>query len=74
MPIIVICLIMEKEILKIKNDNKRVNFPTQFFLRSISNGFNASEFREASLNKNIYDYSVDFNSFDKSDILNIISI
>ena len=52
MPTIVICLIMEKEIFKIKDDNKRINFPTQFFLRSISNGFNASEFREASLNKN----------------------
>ena len=60
-----------KEIFKFKAGNKNVNFPTQFCLGSISNGFSALESREVSLNGNIYDFSVDYNSIDKSDILNI---
>ena len=60
-----------KEIFKFKADNKNVNFPTQFCLRSISNGFNNTESREVSLNGNVYDFSVDYNSIDKPDILNI---
>ena len=59
-----------KEIFKFKADNN-VNFPTQFCLGSISNGFSATESREISLNGNVYDFSVDYNSIDKSDILNI---
>ena len=39
-----------KEILKFKTKNKNVNFPTQFCLGSISNGFSANQFREVSLN------------------------
>ena len=35
-----------KEIIKFKVDNKNVNFPTLFCLGSISDGFNATEFRE----------------------------
>ena len=68
--IIVTCLLTEK-IFKFKADNKNFNFPTQFCLGSISNGFSATESREVSLNGNVYDFSVDFNSIDKSDILNI---
>ena len=60
-----------KEIFKFKADNKNVNFPTQFCLESICNGFSATESREVSLNGNMYDFSVDYNSIDKSDILNI---
>ena len=60
-----------KEIFKFKAGNKNVNFPTQFCLGNISNGFSALESREVSLNGNIYDFSVDYNSIDKSDILNI---
>ena len=60
-----------KEIFKFKTDNKNVNFPGQFCLRSISNGFSNTESREVSLNGNVYDFSVDYNSIDKSDILNI---
>ena len=60
-----------KEIFKFKADNKKVNFPTQFRLGSISNGFGVLEFREVSLNGNVYHFSVDYNSIDKSDILNI---
>ena len=40
-------------------------------LRSISDGFSATESRVVSLNGNVYDFSVDYNSIDKSDILNI---
>ena len=32
---------------------------------------NAIESRKVSLNANVYDFSVDYNSIDKSDILNI---
>ena len=60
-----------KEISIFKADNKNVNFPNQFCLRSIPNGFSATESREVSLNGNVYDFSVDYNSIDKSDILNI---
>ena len=44
----------EKEIIKFKADNKNVNFLTRFCLGSISDGFNATEFREVSLNRNVY--------------------
>ena len=57
--------------IKVKTDNKKVNFSPQFCIGSISNGSSASEFREISLNRNVYDLSVDYNSLGKSDILNI---
>ena len=60
-----------KERIKSKANNKNVNFLIQFCFRSISNGFSASESREVSLNENVYDFSVDYNSIDKSDILKI---
>ena len=63
-----------KEIVKFKDDNKNVNFPTQFCLGTISNGFRNTESREVSLNENVYDFSVDKSSIDKYDILNITSI
>ena len=59
MLIIVIYLLNRKEIFKFKANNKNVNFPTQFCLGSISNRFRAPEFREVSLNGNVYDFSVD---------------
>ena len=60
-----------KEIYKFKSYNKNVNFPRQFCLGSISIEFSASESREVSLNGNVYDFLVDSNSIDKSEILNI---
>ena len=60
-----------KEVFKFKAGNKNVNFPTQFCLQSISNGFSATEFREVSLTGNVYGYSVYCHSICKSDILNI---
>ena len=59
-----------KEVFKFKADNKNINFPTQFCLRSISNGFSTAESREVYLNGIVYDFSVHYNSIDKSDILN----
>ena len=56
-----------KEIFKFKADNKNVNFLTQFCLGSISNRFSVTE----SLNGDVNDFSVNYNSIDKSDILNI---
>ena len=53
-----------KALYKFKTDNENVNFPTQFCLGSICNGFSATESREVSLNGNVY-------SIDKSDVLNI---
>ena len=60
-----------KTIFKFKADNKNVNFPSQFCLGSISNGFSATESREVSLNGIVYAFSVDYNSLNKSEILNI---
>ena len=62
--------INEKEIFKFKVDHENVNFPTQFCLERISNDFSDTESRGVSLNGNVYDFSVDYNSIDKSDILN----
>ena len=64
-------LVNGKEIFKFKADNKNVNFLTQFCLGSIHNWFSATESREVSLNGNVYDFSVDYNSIDKSNLFNI---
>ena len=66
MVIIVVCLLMENESL-----NKNVNFPIQFCLGSTYDGFGVLEPREVSLNGNVYDFPADYNSVDKSNILNI---
>ena len=60
-----------KEIFKCKADNRNFRFPTQFCLGSISNGFSAIQSRQVSLDGNVCGFSVDYNSIDKSDILNI---
>ena len=66
------CLFVnEEEIFKLKADNKKVNFPAQFCLGSISKGYNATESKAVSLNENVYDFSVYYNSIDTSDILNV---
>ena len=61
----------EKDLLIFKADNKNVNFLTQFSLGIISNGFSVTESRKATLNENIFDFSVNYNSIVKSDILTI---
>ena len=60
-----------KEINNFKADSKNVNFPTRLCLGGISDGFSATDSREVSLNRNVYDILVDYNSIDKSCILNI---
>ena len=57
-----------KEIFKLKGTNKSFNFPVQFFLGSISNGFRVTVSRKVYLNGNMYDFGSDYNSIDKSDI------
>ena len=52
-----------KEIYKFNADNGNANFRTRFCLESISDGL--------SLGGNVYDFSVDHNTIDKSDILHI---
>ena len=62
----------EKEMYKFKGSNKNINFPSQFCLGSMSNGLSTLASREVSFNGNVYDFSVDYNSIDKSNILNIL--
>ena len=64
-------LLNGRGVFKFKANNKNINFPIQFCLGSISNGFSAAESREVSLNGNVYDFSIAYNSIDKSDILTI---
>ena len=47
------------------------DFPTPFCLGNISDVFSATGSREVSLNGNEYDFSVDYISIDKSDVLSI---
>ena len=61
---------MEKKPL-FKADNKNVNFPIQFFSVNIFNGLSTTESGEVFLNGNVYDFSIDYNSIDKSYISNI---
>ena len=63
-----------KEIFKFKGNEKNVIFPTQFCLGSISNELSAIESREVSLNENVYGFTVNYNSLDKFNILNIYNI
>ena len=60
-----------KESYKFKADNKNINFLTLFCLGSISNGFGATDSREVSLKENVFNFLVNYNAIDKSDILNI---
>ena len=61
---------MKKKYLSLK-PSKKFNFPPEFCVESISNGFSATESTEASLNANVYDFSVNYGYINKSDILNI---
>ena len=60
-----------KEIFKFKVDNKNVNFPIQFCLGSVPNGFSANKPRKVSLSGNVYDFTVDYNPPNKFNLLNI---
>ena len=69
--IIVICLLMQKKSLSLKPIMEMSTSQRNFFLRSISNKFDATKSREISLKGNVFDFSVNYNAIDKSDILNI---
>ena len=60
-----------KKIYKFKAGNKNVNCSSQFCLGSTSNKLDYIDSEEVSLKGNVYDFSVDYDSIDKSDILNI---
>ena len=60
-----------KEIYKFKADNGNFNFPSRFCLGSTSNDFDRDDLKEVSFKGNVYDFSVDYDAIDKSDILNI---
>ena len=45
MLIMIICFVMEMKSLNLEPTTKNVNFPTQFSLGSISNGFSNTESR-----------------------------
>ena len=54
-----------------KADNGNFNFPSRFCLGSTSNDFDRDDLKEVSFKGNVYDFSVDYDAIDKSDILNI---
>ena len=60
-----------KEVFIFKTDSKNDNFANGFSLVIISDGFSGAESREVSLIGSVYNFSVDYNYIDKSDILNI---
>ena len=62
---------MEKKSLSLKSTKKNVNFPTEYCFRSTSNGLSAIKFQEVSLNGSVNDFSVDCNSIDKFEMLNV---
>ena len=65
-------LVIGKEILKFKANNKDVNFSTQFYLGKVCIGkIAAAESTEVSFKGSVYDFSVDYNAISKSDIINI---
>ena len=47
------------------------NFPSQFCLGSIPNKFDSDDLNEVSFKEYVYYFSVDCNSIDKSNTLNI---
>ena len=68
MVIIVICLLMEKKSLILKLMIKALTFQLKYCLGTKSNGFIVT-IREVSLKGNVYDFSVYYNSIDKSNML-----
>ena len=69
--LIIVFFFNGREITEFKADNKNVNFLTQFWLESMTDRFSATDSKEESLNGDVHDFSVDYDSVDKSDILNI---
>ena len=53
-----------KEIYKFKADNGNVNFPTKFCLGKILEKCNAIEHAEILFYKNVYEFSIDYNTIE----------
>ena len=68
MPIILICLLMEKGYLSLKLAIKILAFRLNFVLKVCLRYLVLLNLTEYLLNENVYDFSVDYNSIDKSDI------
>ena len=68
MLIIVICFLMENKSLSLTPTKKMLTFRLNFVLEAY---LMYTDYREASLNRNVYDFSSDYSSIDQSDILNI---
>ena len=60
-----------KEIYKFKSSITNNSFPSRFCLGSISNEFYSDDLKSVSFKGNMYDFSVDYDVIDKSNILNI---
>ena len=60
-----------KKIYEFKTNDKNVNLSNQFCLGSTFNKFDYVQ-TEVSVTENVYDFSVDYDAIDKSDILNIL--
>ena len=60
-----------EEIYKFKASNENNNFPSRFCFGSISNEFNSQGLNEVPFKGNVYDFSVDHDAIDKSNIFNI---
>ena len=60
-----------KEIYKFKASNKNNKFQSPFCLWSISNAFDYVDLERVSFKGNVYDFSTDYGTVGKSDILNI---
>ena len=60
-----------KVFFQFKADSANINFPTQVCAGNISIRFSTTEFRDVFLNENVYGFSFDYNSIDKSDMFNV---
>ena len=60
-----------KEIYIFKASKKNNNFQSQFCLGSISNKFDHADKEEITFKANLYEFLVDYDAIDKSNILNI---
>ena len=60
-----------KKIYIFKASKKNNNFPSQLYLGSISDKFDHVDKEEMTFKGNLYDFLVDYDAIDKSNILNI---
>ena len=64
----VICLLMEKKSINLKQIIKNINFANKFCRGSISNKCAAEK---VLLKSNVYDFSLEYDTINKFDLLNI---